>query len=450
MAKTRRTHPSLDDGKVSRRERYQLRSKLPIDNTAAPPPRVTKDASSPLSTASVATRSKKSAAITSPIPTLPPMQLDVEPSKLRSDVNSPRGEYVYSGDDSNDNNTDDDNDDDDSKDPDYKGIDDDDKANDDNDLDDDVDDDDGGGKCGPGEKPSMRVKPGQGLYYRDDDALLDEIFDDEYNEKHFTSIPSEAACDRNRNCIAGGPQRPDHPSKSDERFYKRDRKAYTDNQRRKLMKTLASVEMNMSPQKEKQMTEYTGDQYPHIRLINFVEQNRLMTGHTFADKTALQIRIGEEANLRNIKTRVLKSCKMQYVVAGDRFYVKASHLIYEGWKVHTCICRENDDTLCIPTKAMFLNKRSLRSPFTGKWIGHILRSHLELMPGMSYNHMRSLTENYAHGHLITDNILQEARDSAKKELFGDADDNVRYSEAVKEAIISMGHPASFYSLTAVM
>ena len=48
-------------------------------------------------------------------------------------------------------------------------------------------------------------------------------------------------------------------------------------------------------------------------------------------------------------------------------------------------------------------------------------------------------ENYAHGHLITDNILQEARDSAKKELFGDADDNVRYSEAVKEAIISMGH-----------
>jgi hypothetical protein len=201
------------------------------------------------------------------------MQLDVEPSKLPSDVNSPREEYVDNGDDDNDNNNDNDNDDDDSKDPDYKGIDDDDKDNDDNNL----DDDDGGGKCGPGEKPSMRVKPGHGLYYRDNDALLDEIFDDEYNEKHFKSIPSEAACDRNR-------KRPDNPSKSDERFYKRDRKAYTDNQRRKLMKTLASVEMNMSPQKEKQMTEYTGDQYPHIRLINFVEQNRLMTGHTFAKR----------------------------------------------------------------------------------------------------------------------------------------------------------------------
>jgi len=110
MAKTRRTHPSLDDGNGSRRERYQLRSKLPIVNTAAPPPRVTKDVSSPLSTASVATRSKKSAASTSLIPTLPPMQRDVEPSMLPKDVNSPRGEYVDIGDDDNDNNNNDDDD----------------------------------------------------------------------------------------------------------------------------------------------------------------------------------------------------------------------------------------------------------------------------------------------------------------------------------------------------
>jgi hypothetical protein len=57
--------------------------------------------------------------------------------------------------------------------------------------------------------------PGQDLYYREDDALLEDIFDEEYDKKHFTSIPSEAACDRNRNCIAGGPQRPMNPRKSD-------------------------------------------------------------------------------------------------------------------------------------------------------------------------------------------------------------------------------------------
>jgi hypothetical protein len=157
---------------VSRRERYQLRSKLPIVNTAAPPPRVTKDVSSQLSTASVAT--KTSTAIT--IPTLPPMQRHVELSK--------------NVDNNYDDNNNDDNNDDNDNDKDYKGIDDKDEDN----NDDDVDDDDEGGKCGPEEKPSMRVlPPGQGLYYRDDDALLDEVFDDEYDKKHFTSIPSEAA-----------------------------------------------------------------------------------------------------------------------------------------------------------------------------------------------------------------------------------------------------------------
>ncbi len=80
MAKTRRTHPPADGKgcRLERGKRYQLRSKLPIVNTAVPPPRVTKDVSSPLSTASVASRSKKSVAITSPIPTLPPLQREGE------------------------------------------------------------------------------------------------------------------------------------------------------------------------------------------------------------------------------------------------------------------------------------------------------------------------------------------------------------------------------------
>jgi hypothetical protein len=32
----------------------------------------------------------------------------------------------------------------------------------------------------------------------------------------------------------------------------------------------------------------------------------------------------------------MKSCKMQYIVAGDRFYVKASHLVWgmEGSHLH--------------------------------------------------------------------------------------------------------------------
>jgi hypothetical protein len=40
--------------------------------------------------------------------------------------------------------------------------------------------DNGGGECSP---------TGKGLYYPDDDAFLDDIFDDDYVKKHFSAIP---------------------------------------------------------------------------------------------------------------------------------------------------------------------------------------------------------------------------------------------------------------------
>ena len=85
--------------------------------------------------------------------------------------------------------------------------------------------------------------------------------------------------------------------------------------------------MNVLPQKQV-VTDYTGDQFPHIRLMTVVENSPLMTGHTFAEKDTMMIRIGEEANLRNIRVKVLKSCKMQYEVSGDSFYAKVSNLVF--------------------------------------------------------------------------------------------------------------------------
>ena len=45
--------------------------------------------------------------------------------------------------------------------------------------------------------------------------------------------------------------------------------------------------------------------------MNVVKNLLLMQGHTFAKKDTMMIRIGEEANLCNIRVKVLKSCKMQ-------------------------------------------------------------------------------------------------------------------------------------------
>ena len=57
--------------------------------------------------------------------------------------------------------------------------------------------------------------------------------------------------------------------------------------------------------------------------------------------------------------------------------------------------------------------------------------------------MRGLLANHVHTELISDNLLQEARDWAKLQLFGNADNNVQYCEAVKAAIIGMGHLCEF-------
>jgi len=57
--------------------------------------------------------------------------------------------------------------------------------------------------------------------------------------------------------------------------------------------------------------------------------------------------------------------------------------------------------------------------------------------------MRGLLANHVHTELISDNLLQEARDWAKLQLLGNADNNVQYCEAVKAAIIGMGHSCEF-------
>ena len=53
--------------------------------------------------------------------------------------------------------------------------------------------------------------------------------------------------------------------------------------------------------------------------------------------------------------------------------------------------------------------------------------------------MRGLLANHVHTELISDNLLQEARDWA----IGNANNNVQYCEAVKAAIIGMGHSCEF-------
>jgi hypothetical protein len=149
-----------------------------------------------------------------------------------------------------------------------------------------------------------------------------------------------------------------------------------------------------------------------------VENNPLQQGHTFEHKETMMIRIGEEANLCNIWTKVTKSCTLRYEVAGLNFYVSADNGA-QGWTIKSLCCRDDHDTLLIPLKYLFIPEKTLQSPFTGEWLGHILMPHLELSPGLLYMHLRGLLVNYARLDLILDNVLQQSRDWAMFQLFGE-------------------------------
>jgi hypothetical protein len=131
--------------------------------------------------------------------------------------------------------------------------DDDDYADDDDDVDDDgaplarvVDkDDDEGGKC-PAQS-SMRVQAGEGLYYRDDDELLDEVFDNDYDDKYFSLIPGEEGVARGRQRVLGGPQLDPNMTSAEVDCYCAERKKFTDKNRRQVFASLRATHAKFSP-----------------------------------------------------------------------------------------------------------------------------------------------------------------------------------------------------------
>ena len=137
---------------------------------------------------------------------------------------------------------------------------------------------------------------------------------------------------------------------------------------------------------------------------------------------------------------------MTYEVVGPNFYVKATNRVKDGWKVCICECRNHVDPLMIPAKYRYIAEDKLQNPFSGKWLGHLLKVPLETSPGMSYKLMRHQLGNYVNHSNITDNLLQKARDTAKWELFGDPNDNVMYAEGIKNALICMGHKRELFYL----
>ncbi len=82
--------------------------------------------------------------------------------------------------------------------------------------------------------------------------------------------------------------------------------------------------------------------------MEYVESHCLLKGHTFQLKEVLQIYIAEEANLRLIKVKTVRSDSNNLIVAGRNLYVCATYSVQCGWQVSKACCREGDDFSIIP------------------------------------------------------------------------------------------------------
>ena len=297
----------------------------------------------------------------------------------------------------------------------------------------------------PAARQQAPPQPLSGLIYSDDDEKdLDAVDDDdEYVENNFSSFPPPAKVRRFR--VLGGPQPPDtsnmsstEETKALARFEK-ERRRWLDANRNKVAKDNHEANLSTSSPSRAQLRNYSGDQCPTIRLMMLVESQRLLPGHLFRSKETLMIRIAEEANLRHLKVTVMKSSYISYVVGGPNFYVASSFRKDAGWLVTVACCREEDEVLSIPPNAHYFDEGKLRLPFRAKWISYLLRKTVADCPGASYRVMSEVIRDYVNEYAITNNILQDARDHAKKNIFGEAEDNVKYAYALRESLQQKGH-----------
>ena len=121
---------------------------------------------------------------------------------------------------------------------------------------------------------------------------------------------------QHKNFILGGPQARDTSgmSAAEAKFVeledKKKRKQWTDQQRQKRLK---KNHVGSPPPKK---LGFTSDR---LRTMVDVEANRLLPGHMFPTKEIFWMRIGEEALLRNIQVRAIRSDHVNLVVKGPNF-----------------------------------------------------------------------------------------------------------------------------------
>ncbi len=86
-------------------------------------------------------------------------------------------------------------------------------------------------------------------------------------------------------------------------------------------------------------------------------------------------------------------------------------------------------------------KGYLHIPIKAKMVVTIIKDPVADNPGISYQSIREMMKPYAEEYTLTDSIVQDARNMAKLQLFGSAEENVQYGRGVMDQVRGLGHKA---------
>jgi hypothetical protein len=152
------------------------------------------------------------------------------------------------------------------------------------------------------------------------------------------------------------------------------------------------------------------------------------------------MRIAEEALHRGINIKAARVDRTNLIVYGYDFYASGTFREGYGWECHQVICWEGDDLNRISAKFVVVEKKvTTNTPLSSAWVVPMIKRTVEQDPGVGYKQLRGLIRPYAKDHHITDSIIQEGRDLAKKTVFGTPKENVQYAEGVAIALRKLGH-----------
>jgi len=118
--------------------------------------------------------------------------------------------------------------------------------------------------------------------------------------------------------------------------------------------------------------------------------------------------------------------------------VKAHHTEQNGWTVSIANVRKCDE---FGPAALNLDTgtEKLTLPFRTKWIVPLILPIILESPAIPHKNLRVALFLYGKEHALTNSILQEARTNVKAQLFGVAEDNVKFAEGMKSELEKEGH-----------